>query len=482
VKRESFLLFFVVFFSSAYFYQAGFSNPNTRYDLSLALAYRGTVRIDDFHGNTIDKVFRDGHYFIEKAPLTSYLAFPAALVTKLLVPFEKLQHSEKIADISLYFATITSVSVISALSAIFFFGILTLVRPESRRSDLLFITFCTYCGTLMFPYSTTLFGHQLAASFLIMGLYFCLRCVRFAQTLDYLLGGLFLGLMVCTEYPTGLIAVAFFGAVTYTNRNRVQTAIGIIAASFPLILVLIHNYVSFGNVLLFGYSQLQGSPFETGMSSGFFGISFPNLTHLRELLFGPYRGLFIYCPILIPALAGYAKWIKLPKAEFGNLPYVFLLCCISILLVNAGYFFWQGGVCFGPRHLTVTIPLLAIGLAFLPREILYSPLILCVAAVSILFNLVGTSTTLFLGEELTNPLFENYLGSFFFGHLAINPVSFATQFDQIGERWMHIEQFRSVSFNLGQVLGLKGLFSLSILFGVWAIYLGHLYLIKQAEP
>ena len=78
------------------------------------------------------------------------------------------------------------------------------------------------------------------------------------------------------------------------------------------------------------------------------------------LLWGRYRGLFFYAPILILALPG---WVLLMLRRRWGLAIVSFLVCASVLLVNLSYPEWTGGWSTGPRLLLPLIPFAMIPVA-----------------------------------------------------------------------------------------------------------------------
>src|SRR5579863_9014242 len=82
IRIHALLIFGVIFFSLAYFYEGGGWNQNSRFDLLRAIVERGTLQIDAFHENTGDKAHFRGHYYSEKAPGLVFLAVPFALAAR----------------------------------------------------------------------------------------------------------------------------------------------------------------------------------------------------------------------------------------------------------------------------------------------------------------------------------------------------------------------------------------------------------------
>ena len=89
---KKFTIYFILinlFFAS--FYLDSWQNANTtsRVLPVLSIVDLGTMRIDSFADKTIDKSFVNGHYYLDKAPLPSFIIIPfyAALkATGLLKP------------------------------------------------------------------------------------------------------------------------------------------------------------------------------------------------------------------------------------------------------------------------------------------------------------------------------------------------------------------------------------------------------------
>jgi hypothetical protein len=70
-KKDAFIIFILLAFSYAYFYQDGGANANSRFDLIFAAVQEGRLYIDSYHDvedtQTIDKAYFNGHYYSDKA-------------------------------------------------------------------------------------------------------------------------------------------------------------------------------------------------------------------------------------------------------------------------------------------------------------------------------------------------------------------------------------------------------------------------------
>jgi hypothetical protein len=235
---------------------------------------------------------------------------------------------------------------------------------------------------------------------------------------------------------------------------------GVTIAAIPL---LIYNALAFGSPFHIGYASEEG--FQE-LHTGFFGITYPSLSTLRELLFGSYRGLLPVSPLMAAVPVGLMLlWLKDrrgPALVAGGTG-------LYYLLLNASYFYWEGGWAFGPRQITAALPFLALGLAPLwdlgrsaGRSLLMAGWIWGVAA-----TLVAVSTTPQPPASIKAPMRELLWPAFRDGDLSLNPQTFV-------HNSVDVEHLRGggdphAAWNLGELGGLHGLPSLLPLALVWAV-------------
>jgi len=161
-----------------------------------------------------------------------------------------------------------------------------------------------------------------------------------------------------------------------------------------------YNLLAFGVPIKFGYSGVVG--FE-GMQQGLFGLTYPKLPVLYELVFGLRRGLIWVAPVLLLAPPGIARMIR--EAATRDAGIMAAATITVVLLVNAAYVYWDGGFSTGPRHSVPALPLLALGLAPLwvslemPRARMA---MLGLLALSVAINLIIAAT------EITAPDTERF--------------------------------------------------------------------------
>ncbi|HOT12192.1 MAG TPA: LTA synthase family protein, partial [Polyangiaceae bacterium] len=152
----------------------------------------------------------------------------------------------------------------------------------------------------------------------------------------------------------------------------------------------------------------------------------------------------------------YALW---PRRAFLQVAIPSIVASFGLVLIISGYSYWQGGVCFGPRHLVPSIPLIALGLAHIPQTWLSKPWFWVVASLSFGVNLLGVATTPFIAERQTAPL-SLYLKLAKEGALALNPSGFMAPSSERRWRWAAMAKDGTGAFNLGETLGLQGWWSL----------------------
>ena len=139
-------------------------------------------------------------------------------------------------------------------------------------------------------------------------------------------------------------AFALAGALSRGTFLRAIAGFGI-----GVVPLLAYNAIAFGDPLEQGYGS---KPFDTPVLAGLYG-----------LLLSPSRGLFVYAPYLLFAVAALAAaWrarghVALRLRAFG-------LAAIATLLLYATYTEWWGGRVFGARFLDDQVPVLFAALAW----------------------------------------------------------------------------------------------------------------------
>lgn len=176
---------------------------------------------------------------------------------------------------------------------------------------------------------------------------------RPAPRAGLLLGGLAAAILVWCRPLDLIFAVAILLRVA---AERPRALAWFLPAPIVLGSALVAYNVWFFGSIAGGHAQIEAlHPVLHGVEGAWSGHL---LDGMAGTLLSPNRGLLVFCPWIIVALA------TLP-ATFGRLrawpPGVWLLGALGVdLLVLSKYAIWWGGHCFGPRYWTDAIPIFAV--------------------------------------------------------------------------------------------------------------------------
>jgi hypothetical protein len=461
VRRLAAGLLLLVFFAHAYFVGALGWNQSARIGAILTFVEPGpnrfTLRIDPFvtgaRGlSTGDWALgSDGHYYANKAPGVSWLGTPAYAA---LWVGERLAGLDPRGDGATRLNAVAlnlwcSVTATAAATALLF---IFLAAAGAARVDALLGALAYAFGTLAFPYDTSLWGHTTAAACVLAAL--CLAWWPGGARRPTLAGALG-GAAVLVEYTAALPLVAVAAGLLGRRarwRERLQFGAG---AALPLLALLLYHHAAFGD--FFVTATARGNPLFRDPGRAFGGVLGPIAADaVIGLLVSPWRGLFLYCPVLLFALAGARqRWREGQRAFAGACLAAFAATLLFVASFNA----WWGGWAAGPRYLIVAIPLLAIlapRLAALPRWA--RGLWLAAAALSFANMLALAAVEPMLDEAEKNPLYG----------LAYPLL--------LGGRYPHVDD----AINLGRWLGLAPPLDLAM-FGLLA-GAGAFALLRTAGP
>ena len=485
------LIFFLLFASYAYFYQAGGWNQNSRFALVRAITNEHSVRIDPFQKATGDKAFFDGHYYSDKAPGLALTAVPIVALARPIMALggDDPESYGGIAFLS-YLATVLTVGLLTAAAGVSLYQVCT--DLGATRTGALFAVLSFGLASPIWALATQFIGHAFSAACLVFAFAAAVRIGREKVRLkpdatylpdatyesdttyrsDVLLGlvvGLGAGWATVSEFPAAVPAVLLAGLaavqVRPLGRARVMRVLGALAAGALACaaVLMAYQYLCFGSPFHLAYSSEQGYE---GLQQGVFGIGTPRLTRLYQILLGEYRGLLPLAPELTLAPLGLAILLfQGPRACRAAL--VALLIGVYYVLLNAGYVYWEGGWSYGPRHLTPGIPFFCVGLAILWTQ---APAILRaglagLSAWGTALSLVAVATMASPPAQFSRPVRELLLPAFHDGDLALNTQRFTDAGVDVGGWRRHVEP--KAAFNLGMKIGLDGHASLIPLALVW---------------
>ncbi len=169
------------------------------------------------------------------------------------------------------------------------------------------------------------------------------------------LAGVVLGLGGVVRQTTAILSLGIAGGpLTHLAPTRPRRSLTVLAAlagtALGLVPLLLFNWVAFGSPLEQGYGT---KPFDAPVLEGLVG-----------LLFAPSRGLFVYEPWTVFALASLALALVRPRSHVADRLRTLFVVWLLMLVLYATYAEWWGGRVFGPRFLDDLAPLLVAGLGW----------------------------------------------------------------------------------------------------------------------
>ena len=474
--KTAFLLGLASFLSFIYFYEGGGWNQNSRFDLLRAIVERHTLQIDAYHENTGDKAHFQGHYYSEKAPGLVFLAVPFAVVARAGMRVVGVDPESPRGEYALsYLVTAGAVALPTALAAVCLFFLA--LRLGSDVVGASFAVIVMAVGTPILAYASLLWAHALVGACLLFAFAAALKAGDGRSEFWWALAvGLAAGWATVTEYPAApasalLALLALLQAWPRGATARWRTASGVgVGAAICIVVLLTYLYAAFGSFRP-SYSYYDRNSFSFMQQQGYLGLTYPHPDRLLKLLFGCSRGLFFASPVLLAAVAG--LW-SLRKA-FRGAAAVAGAIIVYYVLFNASFYWWKAGLTFGPRYAGAAIPTLCLGLgiAWTRASAPWRWLLLALAGCSVLITITVVSTSSQLAMQASCPIVHSSWPSFRSGQMASNRESMLLPSEAQGAYG---------AFNLGQLMGLRGLASLIPLALLWAVALAVLVRLSRDSP
>jgi hypothetical protein len=446
----------------AYFYQGADPNQHSRIFLTNALL-RGSVDITRDHGYTVDKSFFHNRFLSDKAPGLSFLAVPIRVVMRLLDRIAGASDGVMNERARMHFMTIVLCGLAGVASTLLLGRVVERYGATSREKMLVMVGYGL--GTLVFPFSTVLFAHQLAALLVLLG--FEIARGRpsdggLALRKRAALFGFVGSLAIISEYPTGIIVGIVAIALVLTHRAKWRDVVvwGALGAAPILALHSFYLYEAFGSPLSMPYGHVFEPLFRVHHDQGLLGVNPPTLGAMYGVTVSKYRGLLFLCPHLVLAIFGFAYWLR-DKNDRVDLRIVTAII-LAYFCFNASYYAWDGGGSTGPRHFIPALAFLSIPFFFfIRRSRVHFWLGAALTCVSVFFMFASTAVLVHQAEGevmRSSPLYDVVVTDFFRGDLALNAQDVRT----LGPRF-------DASYNLGMFAGLHGLASLVPLLLAWVL-------------
>lgn len=414
-KAMTVAVFLIVFVASAYFIHPDeYANSACRWALIRAIVDDHTLCIDRYHEETTDKALVAGHYYCDKAPGSSLWGVPVYWTLQQIAhwrgPFSQTQ--------ARFFTRLWVSSIPTAVAAC---ALLLILRGQSLSWPAAAAIALLYAlGTCAWSYSTLLYGHQLAAMFIVLAFALLMDTARGGGDLSTarLVGaGLCVGCAVLAEFPVALAGAVLAVAGLWRARPRWRFA-WFLLGGLPLACVLgAYNAAAFGSPWSSGYDHVALEYYQDQMAEGVRGVTFPRLSSLWLITGSLSRGLFTGSPFLLLAIPGFVLALRhAPRRA----PWITAAAiAVVFLLFNASYFSPEGGNANGPRHLLPAVPFVALlcGGVLLPgRSSIWQLVLVGLAIPAVLRQVAATaihphvdSTALNPWRDFWQPLWERGL-------------------------------------------------------------------------
>ena len=393
---------------------------------------KGQAEIDQWHWDTNDKAWVDGHFYSVKSPGMAALTTPLyaaieglggdklarAAVTNAgrtahpkwlpdrVVPLENYGYNverglrvEAIVQQStpIVWALTLLVSVIPAIL------LLLAVRWAADRFLPGYGTAAAITlglGTIVMTFAAEFFSHVISAGFAFAAFCLLMKERDKAPSLRMVAGaGLLAGLAVTFEFQTGLVGIVLLGYAlarrTDWIRRTAAYGAGAVVGAVPM---LAFNYWAFGNPLKLAYGYAVAFPGVSGHellglnSHGFFGITAPRFDSALGLMLAG-RGLLVLTPIIVMCVIGVFMMRGRHRAEANTI----LAIAAVYFIYNSGYWLPFGGGTPGPRFLIPALPFLALGLPYAYKRL--PAVTIGLAIPSAVMMLVGTLTYPLIGKQ-----------------------------------------------------------------------------------
>lgn len=313
-------------------------DASLRFEMTKSIVDKGSLEVS----HPLARKGRDGRYYNYFGPLTSFIAIPFYVTSKIV---HSITHFPQKGLEEFMFSMINP--ILGALTiSIFFLFCIRIMKFESKKA---------FVGSLLFGFgSSFLFYTKYSANeipctlFLIIGCYFVLKENK--KAIDWIFGGAGFGLAYLTRWESPLLLVPVVIWIIYKYFPRINYLILFLTGFLPFLAIgTLYCYSVFGKPF-----PLYEEPPDIIEKSNFlnytfnfftYHFSFPFLKGLYKRLFSLEQGLFIYNPFFIFSLEGFYYLWKREKSIF----FLFL----SIILIWIGFYALGSfvGTEMGPRYL-----------------------------------------------------------------------------------------------------------------------------------
>jgi hypothetical protein len=303
---------------------------------------------------TVDDFTYGGYYYSALAPGTAFLMLPFAIVGFAVQGGFSLYQAPLIY--SEFF-----VALANSFATLLVYKICKLYFKETTS---VLVALGYAFSTISWPFGTFVFQSDPSAAFDLLAMFFALKITKGEKAMElrwYWLTGIALAISVVIDYVNAILIPIFLFYVLFSIRKKEWRTIAegmsglFVGALVGGVMIGAYNYVNFGSA----FKTTEGLYRSGGLFSSF---SEPLDYGLLLNLFTPYRGLFIYSPILVLGVVGFAYMLRSDELDKDG---IFMLAVfLSILFPYSKWYDLDAGLSYGPRFIVAAIPFLLIPTGF----------------------------------------------------------------------------------------------------------------------
>ncbi|MEI8105951.1 MAG: hypothetical protein WCH31_08945 [Actinomycetes bacterium] len=332
---------------------AGFGAQDTsRMALSESIVSRGSVDIDPYWRGTLDRSFKSGHWYSDKAPGISFLLVPAEATLHVVDAIGSGAHGRPPWErpiVRWLFRLVAGGLPLLGLVILIGRASEGLIPGTGGAAAVVF-----GLGTMAGSLGPTVFGHLASALMLFGGF---ILASRAASSRAWLGVGALGGGAVLFEYLGGMGTIVL--AVYALIRGGRGAALRVVLGGVPAALLLgLYDWAAFGSPFHLSYSYVANQ-FAGEQSKGLFGIGVPSLHGLADTFINA-QGLLIVSPVLVLAAIGYRAFVRAARREALTAAVI----AAAYVITTTGYFLPHGGDSPGPRFAAAALPFLMLGFPF----------------------------------------------------------------------------------------------------------------------
>lgn len=404
LKKKEFKLFLTFLIIYLTFLQFSSWTSRSKMALAMAVVYDHSLQIDNWKDvapfATAEFASYNGHYYSTKPPLESFLAVPEVFLFKLFFGYPNKWHL-KYSLVYLMLAINSALS--SALTCVILYKLLKhFTKKEGLRT---LVTVGYGLGTMAFYNATNFEGYTLGNFFLFASFYllFKMKSTNIKKGTHFLISGILIGLAFASAYTYIFAIIGILGYIILSFKNWKYTSLFMIGLAIPVSAILTYNLFLFGNPLEVGYFHMDQTSLQiSGIEHKQLLMKYPFMlfdvlwkdSHLLtkikiimhnmvQMLFFPFKGLFVYYPLMLFCLLGLFYMQKEHNSERFLILYLFL---VYLLFLSTRVTWWFSGA-IAVRHFSVMTPFFMLPLVCLFKK-MNKKLAYAIIAVAILICFV----------------------------------------------------------------------------------------------